>query len=212
MAIFNEILEGRFNRGLQKLFAIKGKPPVRQVGGEIMPVHPLYSGRENLFLEGWNRYGQFVSASSVVAQVTAIRFRNPPNSNIVAVIEKLTLFDSVLNQFIFDIGQTIVDLLSGTFTGPRMDARSGATATQFSSAMLLSLATNAPAVPAGLVAFHREDMQAGVQREILTFEDQELTILPGDALNIREQSTPGAEAIVVNFIWRERLLTESERQ
>src|SRR5258708_29726980 len=171
MAIFNEILEGRFNRGLQKLFAIKGKPRVSQAGGEVMPVHPLYSGRGTLCLEGWNGYGQFVSASSVVAQVTGIRFRNPPNSNIVAVIEKLTLFDSVLNQFIFDIGQTIVDLLSGTFTGPRMDARSGATATQFRSAMLLSLATNAPAVPAGLVAFPRADIHAGDQPRTLSFVD-----------------------------------------
>src|SRR5258708_36356772 len=110
MAIFNEILEGRFNRGLQKLFAIKGKPPVRQVGGEIMPVHPLYSGRENLFLAGWNLYGQFGSASSVRAQVTAIPFRNPPNSNIAAVIEKLTLFHSLLNQIVIYICQNHGDL------------------------------------------------------------------------------------------------------
>src|SRR5260370_10161993 len=99
MAIFNEILEGRFNRGLQKLFAIKGKPPVRQVGGEIMPVHTLYSGRENLFLEGWNRYGQFVSASSILPHVTAIRFRNPPNIHLAAVIQKVTLFHSGLDHF-----------------------------------------------------------------------------------------------------------------
>src|SRR5260370_39141970 len=86
MAIFNEILEGRFNRGLQKLFAIKGGPPVRQLGGEIMPVHPLRSGVENLWLEGWNRFVAFTDLTSCVGQIVGVRMRNPIGSHVCAVL------------------------------------------------------------------------------------------------------------------------------
>src|SRR5260370_26057325 len=81
MDIFNERLEGRFKRGLQKLFGIKGGPPVRQLGGEIMPVHPLRSGVENLWLEGWNRFVAFTDLTSGVGQIVGVRMRNPIGSD-----------------------------------------------------------------------------------------------------------------------------------
>src|SRR6266849_3136440 len=90
MAIFNEILEGRFNRALQKLFAIKGGPPVRQLGGEIMPVFPVFNGVENRYLEGWNLYGVCTSQAAGGAGVpSSVRLRNPISSNTIAVITRI---------------------------------------------------------------------------------------------------------------------------
>src|SRR5260370_12899082 len=94
MAIFNEILEGRFNRGLQKLFAIKGGPPVRQLGGEIMPVHPLRSGVENLWLEGWNRFVAFTDLTTRVGQIVGVRMRNPIGSNVRGDLPGLSALDA----------------------------------------------------------------------------------------------------------------------
>src|SRR5260370_19870265 len=41
----------------------------RSLGGEIMPVHPLRSGVENLWLEGWNRFVAFTDLTSGVGQI-----------------------------------------------------------------------------------------------------------------------------------------------
>src|SRR5260370_39848254 len=92
MAIFNEILEGRFNRGLQKLFAIKGGPPVRQLGSEIMPVLPVFNGVENRFLEAWNVYGLTTTQGAGGAGVpTSVRLRNPVGLNTIEVITAISV-------------------------------------------------------------------------------------------------------------------------
>ncbi len=209
MALFNEILEGRYNRALQKLFAIKGKPPVRQIGGEIMPTFSIFQGVENRFLETWNRFGANFSLASVVANVTAFRFRNP-STNIVAVIEKLSMFDTTVAQQInIAIGSTTIDLLSGQSAGISLDRRQGNAAT-FNATMILSGATNAPALPGTMILFSHFLLEVNKERDYIIFEDQELPLLPGDALDFREQSVPGGEAIHINLVWRERAMTESE--
>src|SRR6266849_1519352 len=209
MAIFNEILEGRYNRALQKLFAIKGKPPVRQIGGEIMPTFSIFQGVENRFLETWNRFGANFSLASVVANVTDFRFRNP-STNIVAVIEKLSMFDTTVAQQInIAIGSTTIDLLSGQSAGISLDRRQGNAAT-FNATTILSGATNAPALPGTMILFSHFLLEVNKERDYIIFEDQELPLLPGDALDFREQSVPGGEAIHINLVWRERAMTESE--
>ncbi len=211
MGIFNELGEGRYNRALQKLFQIKGKPPVRQVSGEIMPTVSMFYGIENRFLEGWNRYGQFINIATVAANTGALRFRNPASSNLVAVIERLVMSDQTANIFQLAIGQTIFDLTSGTSAGVRLDGRIGSPTT-FSSPMVLSFQSNAGPVGALMVQFGKVQIQVGLDYQYILHEDQEITILPGEALDIREQNTPGAEILQANFTWRERPLTESERQ
>src|SRR5260370_4141043 len=118
MGIFNEIVEGRLNRGLQKLFAIKGGPPVRQLGGEIMPVHPLRSGVENLWLEGWNRFVAFTDLTSGVGQIVGVRMRNPIGSNGNGVLEglwSLNVTTASRHPFQLPYGAAQADLLRGTF-------------------------------------------------------------------------------------------------
>jgi len=208
LALFNEILEGRYNRALQKLFAIKGSPPVRQIGGEIMPTFSIFQGVENRYLESWNRFAANFTVLSVAAQVAAFRFRNP-STNIAAVIEKLTFTWTVANILQIAIGTTAVDLTSGTSAGISLDRRQGP-ANTFNATMVLSSAVNAPTLPATLILFARAQMQASIERDYLLHEDQELTLLPGDALDLREQNTPGGEVGTINLIWRERAMTESE--
>ena len=57
MAVFNEILVGRFNRALQKFTGIKGGPPAPTHSTEIMPVIPFPIGREFRYLESWALWG-----------------------------------------------------------------------------------------------------------------------------------------------------------
>src|SRR5215831_9055081 len=92
MAIYNEILAGRFNRALQKLTSIKGGPPSRQIGSEIMPGWNLPLGNEFRYLEGWNRYSVLVALSTGgVGNISAARFRNLAGSNMIAVFEKIAM-------------------------------------------------------------------------------------------------------------------------
>ncbi len=209
MARMNEILTGRHNRFLQKHFSMKGEPPAPQLSSEIMPVIPFRNGNENRYIESWARYGLFTSAGSVAAQFSAFRLRNPSN-NIVVVLERLCLGDSVANSIELRIGLTTVDLLSATFQGVRLDARQ-AISTQGNSTAILSVATNAPTPPSTLIQFGRVQLQANLERELILFEDQEYTLLPGDAMDFRELNTPGAELLTIQLLWRERQIEESER-
>src|SRR5258707_1317441 len=93
MAIFNEILSGRYNRALQKIFCIKGPPPVRQLAGEIQPSHFFYSGVETRALEEWYRYGLLLSQVAGVGQAAA-RLRNPTGSNRLVVLERILMCDN----------------------------------------------------------------------------------------------------------------------
>src|SRR5260370_18994094 len=108
MAKFNEILAGRYNRFLQKLFQLKGSPPSAQLASEVMPTFPFFNGRENRWLEGWNTFA-FARAQVTVSGISpVVRLRNPPTSNIVAIFERLLYFN-------FNIGEAPV-LRSGPTT------------------------------------------------------------------------------------------------
>src|SRR5713226_9548531 len=99
MAIFNEILVGRYNRALQKLLAIKGSPPLRQLGGEMMPVISIFRGVEDRYLESWDRFGIVMQSTGGVGQFPAVRIRNPAGSNIMAVLEKIVLSGNQVQQY-----------------------------------------------------------------------------------------------------------------
>ncbi len=77
MARYNEILVGRYNRRLQKLFSMKGEPPAPQLSTEIGTTLNLFSGIEERYLEGWAVFSLHVN-NTVGAGVNAgVRFRNP---------------------------------------------------------------------------------------------------------------------------------------
>ncbi len=201
MAIFNEILVGRYNRALQKLFAIKGSPPLRQLGGELLPVISIFRGVEDRYLESWDRFGIVMQAAGGVGQFSAVRIRNPAGSNVIAVFEKILLTGNAVQQYQAVLGVQGSDLTPVGSSGIRLDARG-----RQSPQLILSNSTNFVAAGTNLFILSG---QSSVNYDYIWDENQEIALLPGDALTI---STNVVNVnIVCNFMWRERFLEESER-
>jgi hypothetical protein len=204
MARLNEILVGRFARGLQKLFGIKGEAPVAVLAPEVMPIHGLMNGVENRYLEGWDRFGFNFAVGGVAANLTAVRLRNPPTSGVIIVLEKLDC--STPAAQLLQLGkQTANTDLATVVSMPNrnLDAR-GRTS---SSAVFSS--DNSAAVVALAAAVGALSGNPNALYNLFQFEDQEIPILPGDAY----QLTTGLVNSNLNgmIMWRERTLEESEK-
>jgi hypothetical protein len=59
------------------------------------------------------------------------------------------------------------------------------------------------------VVFRQLNLGANISQDFILFNDQELTLLPGDALQVN--SGQNALTLLISAIWRERSLEESER-
>src|SRR5260370_38167544 len=104
MAYTNEILVGRVNRGLQKLFGIKGPSPVPQLASDVQAVHPVFNGVENRYLDGWNRFGAQTSQGARVGNISGFRIPNPATSKVIAVFEKIAVSTSGTGELFIQIG------------------------------------------------------------------------------------------------------------
>jgi hypothetical protein len=205
MAGYNEILVGRFNRGLQKLFGIKGGPPVPTLGSEIMPIHPLASGVETRYLEGWNRYSSFFVLAAAVGFNSDVRIRNPRANNVLAVLEKLAVASAAVQSIAVSLGTQVVDFPAGIISpAARLDGRIG---TQ-SSSLILSQQNTAVTVASNQVAVAVINSVTQAPLDLIQYENQELTLLPGDGLELH---TVVNSSLIVSFIVRERFLEDSER-
>lgn len=205
MAIENEILVGRFNRSLQKLFGMKGRPPTPQLSSEIMPVVMIPLGVEFRFLETWDRFANAQTVAAVAANNSVVRLRNPFGTNVIIVIEKI-IFTSpaALNPTLqFEsAGQAnfaTVPVLAGIGLDPRGKPNP-----------TLAISTqNTAAFDTGNTFFEGNTAGAGSLDAILT-DDSEIPLLPNNSIILREKSVN--TALRVSFMWRERQLEESERQ
>jgi hypothetical protein len=201
VARYNEILVGRFARGIQKLFGIKGEAPVASLSGEMMLTHQLQNGAENRYLEGWERFGFMLNSGALAASRSAVRLRNPPGSNIIGVVEKISfiLAASDFPTLTLDSGQADFS----TFRqGIRFDPRHRA-----NSLLNISSTTNAGVISSNQL-FQGATNGTNVI-DIIVSEGQELTLLPNDALTVWCAAVN--LAISVSFWWRERFLEEPER-
>ena len=202
MALYNEILVGRFNRLAQKLLSMKGPAALVQLRGELGLNIPLMHGVENRYLEAWDRFGFAGGSAGVAAQSGCVRLRNPGASNVVAVVEYSNAFSQTVAASFFNLqlAATNVDF-AGPTTGFRLDARgrTNSTCQVSTSGTGTSLVNNISQIA----------NQASNSQPFILDENQEITLLPGDALQIFNvtvnQDTRGA------FIWRERFLEDSER-
>lgn len=198
-------IPGRFNRMAQKLLSLKGGATITDAGAEVMWVVPLFHGAENRYLEGWDRFGTGNTQPAVVGQIQAVRFRNPQNSNVMVVVEKLTVSFSLPDVFDLQKGTGTTD---GSVVLPQLsnnlDARGRNSAT-----LIVSRSGLGGLPSANLV--HRTSILASTAYEYVQDANQEITILPGDFYQI--QLTSPNSNIDINFglFWRERLLEESER-
>lgn len=208
MARYNEILVGRYARGVQKLFGIKGEVPVGSLAGELQIVHSLFNGQENRYLESWSRFATAQGDAAHGAGTNSnVRLRNPANSNVVAVFEKVSylssaaLVDNCSIQYQQGNGSDLGTVIASPAI--RLDPRIG----NIQQTSLI-VSTGAAASTGFTVASAALPINSTYDF-ILTF-NQELTLLPGDSLeihaNIQNQGVAGT-----SFIWRERFLEESER-
>lgn len=205
MSVYNEILVGRFNRALQKITAIKGGAPCKQLASEIIPVFPLFWGVETRYLESWQRFGNAFQVNAVAANNSAVRLRNPATSNVIAVIEKIFILTVTLsNETRLELGPATTDLavdLSAFVV--RFDARG-----QQLSALKLTQQNTAP-LASSTNTFGSVQLLANTGTDVIWNEDQEITVLPGDMLQIR--NTTVNTQLNCTMWWRERFLEDSER-
>ncbi len=199
MAIYNEILVGRFNRAIQKIMGTKGQPPVRQIASEIMPTISIFYGAEHRYLESWERFARGGSQGPIAAQNNAARLRNPAGSNMVVVVEKLLYGCQIADVPAVDLGAVTVDLTVAP--GQRLDPRGRPNPTAvFSVGNNVVLAT---------VIILSTQLAAGGSVDFISTDIQEITLLPGDAITVRSGAVNTQSSF--GFIWRERFLEEPER-
>jgi hypothetical protein len=206
MARYNEILAGRLNNALKKFLSMKGPAPSPQIASEFAATLALYWGVENRFLEEWGRFATTLPVTGGAAQFAAARLRNPAGSNIVVIVEKLTAASTTTDQATWFLSAQAADLTTlTTITNVRLDPRGG----KRDPVAQLSTTTNYSA-PANS-ARYRGIYPANTAYDFIQCENQEITVLPGDALDLAGSGVAN-QLIIPSFLWRERILEESERQ
>jgi hypothetical protein len=207
MALHNEILVGRFNRFVQKLFQLKGGPPAPQLSSEIQMQQGIFHGAENRYIESWNRFASGFFQNLLAGNNSAWMLRNPTGSNVVGVVERLSFSSSVADPGAFIDQDTGTAGLS-TGIGVRcLDNRPVGGKTTTLGATLQVSAQNTFVATGAVIA--RVALQASVDYNFIVTENQEITLLPGDVLEV--VTSVVATNLAVNLIWRERFLEDSER-
>lgn len=205
MAIYNEVLVGRFNRALQKLTGIKGSVPSPQLSGEIIPSFPFPLGAEFRYLDSWDLFFSRFFQSAVAGQNGQARLRNPAGSNVLAVLESVLVGPNGAaadNPTIIWEAET-ADLPTAASNGSQIDPR-----TQRSSSMHGSTTTTAAPITTNTYAqLGLANANTGVQ--LIVSDTQEIPLLPGFAITL--QSGTVNQAFICHLRWRERYLEEGER-
>ncbi len=206
MAVYNEIQVGRFNRFLQKLLSMKGPASMNTLAPELMPVLPLQRGLEDLLLEGFERFGILIEpAAPGVANNAGVRLRNPAGSNVIAVIESVTIAPSVNDIIRISFGKTNVDLaLPIVQSGNNFDGRG-----RPQSTLSLSVTSASTALSAGTNIGYMQ-LAAAINGEWIQDASQGVTLTPGWAISFSWNSTNAAGG-EFGCKWRERALEDSER-
>jgi hypothetical protein len=203
MAKYNEILVGRFNRGLQKLFGIKGDAPVPTLSGEVSPSHVLQSGAENRYLEGWNLFGDHLLLGPSVGNNNGVRLRNPATSGVIAVITKVLVFTTgTVDSFTISRATTGVDL-TNLFLPTPFDIRY-----KTSGGSALSLSGFSPAADLAFVIARMRAL-ADTMVELINHPVNEMPLLPGDCYSFTNSLINATTGF--SLFWRERILEDSEK-
>lgn len=90
MALWNEVLSGRFNEGLKRFFTIAGEAPSPQMAGEISPSLDLFHvPAEFNYLQGIRMAGAWAASGATAGKNAYVQLTNPTGSNALAVIERI---------------------------------------------------------------------------------------------------------------------------
>lgn len=204
MAKYNEILTGRHNRFIQKLFGMKGSPPAPQLSGDIQMSHPFFHGAENRILESWNLWGGSAVIPAVAAIVATAQIRMPAGTNVVAVIEKIVIATtgvaSEIDLSVTNVGGDLATVIATTTRDTRNGGGVQSTAT---------VSNNTNTNPGSGSVFLRALIPANSQVDLLLYDDQQLVLTPGNIFRLA--STVANQNLLYTFFWRERVLEEGER-
>lgn len=202
MARYNEILVGRYNRMLQKLFSMKGGAPAPQLASEIAAAFPLFSGSENRYLEGWNTFMSTANLVANVGQSGQLRIRNPVGSNVITVIEKMQVGSGSQIESAVKIvsGGTQTDL-SAVQNGVALDSRGNANSSMIVSSSNSQVFVGTQIWDAVAPTFTMID--------VIFTDIGEIVLVPGSFYSIG--SLTQNVSVIINLKWRERFLEDSER-
>lgn len=203
MALYNEILTGRHNRFVQKLFGMKGRPPAPQLSGDVQLSQPFFHGAENRFIESWNLWAGSVLIPANAANVNQFRMRNPALSAVIAVVEKLTIFSSAIAPDEVDVSFLATNADLTVFASQARDTRLGLVAQSPIQLSQTNVTTGAG------TPFDRVSLGTNVPTTVIAEENQELVLSPGFALVV--QGTVANINMGVTVYWRERPMEEGER-
>lgn len=196
---------GRFNRWVEKLFNIKqAGASITGVEDSLRPVVMMQNGNEERYLQGWQRFMFTTTAAAGAAVNTSIQIRNPANSSIVMVFEKINALPGateLCQMFISPGGGDNSGLI--TLTTIRIDKRTAPT-----SIAVCSQGT-ALAIPgAGTAPSFRMLATTTGNTEFISTVNQEITLMPNDVLVVIGELVN--TQLSVAFQWRERVLESSE--
>lgn len=207
--MFNEIQVGRFNRFVQKLLDIKGGPPMPTVASDLMSVLPHFSATENLNLQGWDIFFAQINVTAAAGQKQIFELRNPPASNVIAVVERAYEFNASATgdtlQLVWIRPTTQTDQPT-VFTPTSMDSRGRPQSTVVASH---DNGGSLAAIAGTGFNYQQLNVTTGPTGGDFLRQGEEIVMTPGTAVYM--VNTNVATAVNFMFRWRERFLEDSER-
>ncbi len=87
---FNEILVGRWNQLLTKMFSMKGGAPAPQLEPAVRPVFSIVSEEDPdlHYVRGESLCSAVLDVPGVAANQSIMQLRNPPGSGVLAIVER----------------------------------------------------------------------------------------------------------------------------
>lgn len=173
---------------------------------EMFFVFPLFNGNENRYLEYQYLFGFTGSTAAVASNVSAHQLRNPAGSNVIATFTKIALFpQNAAGTVNFSIGAQATDIATPiALTSVRFDPRGNP-----QPSIVYSQQNTTPSLAGLANTFFVGQQSSTFTQDCVLFEDEEITLLPGDAIRVVTSAVNQALQIIV--MWRERFLEDSER-
>ncbi len=201
MALYNEILAGRFNERLIKLFGMKQQAPAPQVAGEVAPVIDVSAiAPEDRSLGGEQLWHGMAYVGAAALQYQGVQLVNPSGSNLLGVCDRIIVGTSAQGTVNFGLFSGEAPGLVSTDKWPR-DGRLQLGYYAYTTAIRIVGSDNfaVPAVKGGAAY-----LAAGLSLII----DGPWVVTPGTRLWI----AAGAQnvSVLASFFWRQRAMLESE--
>lgn len=219
MAMFNEILAGRYNKALNAVFGIKAGAPAPSLGGDLVPGYAIDERAEERYLYGWNRWACSVSLTGGAAAAAYLTLRNKPNSNVIAVIERIrwVLQNDAAAQT-FQIGKNNSGFAGGDLAAVlcQLDPRQNSPGSQTSALDVQTNITQAglPAIQFVEVTVVGANSGTFVQDIIFTHNQEIALVSRSDPNTGSDQLLIGVATVNkqcgITVWWRERVREDSE--